>query len=215
MLRTELDYLVPTSSPLSISPGRVMRSAQRLTYWIVRSGLRLVPHNVTVEFEPGDLKPGFRYVLAANHQSMADPFIICSMLPYPIWSRLRTFRFFAHNGLFEPPFLRHALLLLGSFPASNHRRYASGIYAAVNFLSHGQTVVIFPQGRRMAEKGKARSGVKVLAGLPNVAVIPARIEWQRQGRWRRSFRLVVGRPMYEARLSAQQILNRIYQLPAE
>lgn len=172
-----------------------------------------MPHTILIQLEPGDLRPGSCYVIASNHQSMFDPFIICSALPLPLWLRLRSFRFFAHNGLFESLLTRYTMLALGSFPASSHSRYAYGIEAAVTFLSHGQTVVIFPQGRRMDERGRARSGVKVLADLPNVAVIPARVEWQRHGRWRRSFRLTIGKPIKERGLSAEQILNRIYELP--
>ena len=174
--------------------------------------MRFIPHRVIIQIQPGDLKPGFRYVIAANHQSMFDPFVICACLPYRVWSRLRPFRFMAYNGLFETQPMRSFLLMMGSFPASAHTQYASGLDASMSFLAQGQTVVIFPQGRRILDKGRARSGVKVLADLPKVAIIPARIEWQRHGRWQRSFRLVVGRPVLEQNSSAQQILDRIYRL---
>ncbi len=213
MIHTKLDYAPPANSLLSSSLLRCIRLCQLITYGMARLLLRLIPNRITIKIKPGDLKPGFCYVIAANHQSMLDPFVICSCLPYPVWSLLRSFRFMAYNALFKKQPLRSILLSLGSFPASAHTQYASGLNAAMSFLAQGQTVVIFPQGERRPLKGRARTGVRVLADLPKVVVIPARIEWQRQGRWRRSFTLVVGRPALEQNSTAQQILDRIYRLP--
>jgi 1-acyl-sn-glycerol-3-phosphate acyltransferase len=144
---------------------------------------------------------------------MLDPFVMCIALPKPVWQQLRPYRYFAHNGLFENSLLRHLLLAAGGFPSRRHPRHVSGLDAATSFLANEQTVMIFPEGRRTQQKGSARSGVSVLSSLPKVGVIPVRIEW-RKGRFgRRSFQLVVGRPIHESGLSADAVMDHIYALP--
>ncbi len=195
-------------SPLLL---KLLPLSQALSAVITRLVLLGVRHRIRVELGPTDLRPEMRYVIAANHQSMVDPFVICSVLPRVLWRELEPFRFFGHNGLFESPLLAQVLLGLGTFPAREHDRYAYGIEAARVFLDHEQTVIIFPQGRRMRDKGEARRGIQVLAELPRVAVIPARIEWRRRN-GRPSFGLTIGKPFDGHGQSAQQILDRIYKL---
>ncbi|HSX01612.1 MAG TPA: lysophospholipid acyltransferase family protein [Candidatus Saccharimonas sp.] len=171
-----------------------------------------MPHRITTLLQPGDLKPGVSYVIAANHESIIDPFVICSVLSPALWRRLRSFRFFAYNGLFRPYWLRMALLALGCFPAREHQRYVYGLDAAASFIARGQTVVIFPQGKRTLGRGRAHRGVEVLARMANVRVIPAHIEWQKLGKWRRGFRLTIGQPLDGRARSADQLLDAIYGL---
>jgi 1-acyl-sn-glycerol-3-phosphate acyltransferase len=198
---------------LSVRFVRLVNIAQTCAYWLSRGLLQGFPHKTTLLLQPEDLQPGGTYVIAANHQSMADPFAISAALPVSFFSRLGPFRYFTHNGLFDKV-LRPILLILGCFPASPNGRYIHGLEAAKLFLSRGQTVVIFPEGRRVVSATRPRSGVEVLAHDPAVVIIPARIQWYKHKGGGRSYRLMIGRPLrHSHKLSAQQILNRIYKLP--
>ena len=151
-------------------------------------------------------------MIAANHQSMFDPFVICSALPLRFFPHLAPFRYFAHNALFDK-ILRPFLFSFGAFPASRNNYYIYGLEAAKTFLSQHQTVMIFPEGRRVPVSTRPRSGVEVLAKNPNVEIIPVHLQWQKNKWGLRSYQLTVGHPLKEKGLSARQIMNRVYKLP--
>lgn len=181
--------------------------AIRPSRWLVKRRCRQLNVRLTVD----DLAPGRSYVIAANHQSRLDPFMITAALPLPLWNRLIPFRFFAHNGLFWPP-LRQILLGLGCFPARSHSRYPSGLEFAAGAMKLGETVFIFPEGTRSRPGQRpARRGVAALAEMPGVMIIPAHVNWYRGG-WRRRFDLTIGSPFSAAGLSAEAIMERIYSL---
>ncbi|HSX02262.1 MAG TPA: lysophospholipid acyltransferase family protein [Candidatus Saccharimonadia bacterium] len=200
-----------------LSPGRlrVILLSQRVLYWPIRLITHLLPHRTRVNLQPGDISPDHCYIVAANHQSMFDPFIICVALPPGILAGLAPLRFFAHNALFDK-FLRHFLFAFGAFPASANASYIYGLTAAQLFLKHHQSIMIFPEGKRTPHKIRPRSGIEVLAKTPQVKIIPVHIEWCR-GRWLwPSYAITVGKPLEAAeKLTALQILNRIYRLPIE
>jgi 1-acyl-sn-glycerol-3-phosphate acyltransferase len=205
--------LGPVRTLLSRNLLQLVNFNHRLTYTVFKPIVWTAAKPVTVHIDPDDLRPGYRYVIAANHQSMLDPFIVCASLPRAVWQRLRPYRYFAHNGLFRNILLRNFLLSLGSFPARPHHRYASGLDAAVSFLGHHQTVVIFPEGKRTPHKIAGKPGVSALASLRDVGVIPAHISWQRGRFGRRTFRLVIGRPLHDIGLTSDELLDHIYALP--
>ncbi len=213
-MQTQLDYPAPHHQLLSPALVRLIRFNQSFLYWIINAIMLLLPHRARVLVSMDELSLDYRYVITANHQSMADPFIICCSLPRELYMRLVPFRYFAHNGLFDR-ILQPILFSLGAFPAGRNKQYAYGLTAAQLFMKHGQTVVIFPEGRRVVKPVRPRSGIEVMARQPDVRVIPARIQWHKN-RWGwRSYQVTFGQPLKERDLSAQQILNRIYKLPLE
>jgi 1-acyl-sn-glycerol-3-phosphate acyltransferase len=189
--------------------------SQRVFYWPIRLVTHLLPHQIRVDLQPEDIRPHHRYVIAANHQSMFDPFVVCATLPPDILAQLTPLRFFAHNALFDK-FLRHFLFAFGAFPASANNSYIYGLAAAQLFLEHNQSVMIFPEGKRTPHKIRPRSGIEVLAKTPQVEIIPVHIEWRRD-RWLwPCYSITVGRSLEATeKLSALQIINRIYRLPTE
>jgi 1-acyl-sn-glycerol-3-phosphate acyltransferase len=163
-----------------------------------------------IDIQASDLRAGTSYVLAANHQRGGDPFIITTSLPFGIWRKLTPYRYFAHNGLFTSSVRRAGLLAMGAFPTHANGRYPHGLKLASALLKANHTVFIFPEGRRVTtEPVPAKLGVGVLAQLPNVAIIPAYIEWS--GHPKR-YRLIIGKPLMAHGLSADQILAKIYEL---
>jgi len=156
---------------------------------------------------------GSAYMIAANHQSALDPFIILACLPWNIFTHMLPYRFFLHNAFLRFFPLRWFLLGGGCFPARPGTRYTFGLGAAEHFLKAGQTIFIFPEGMRSAYATvKPKRGVAELAALPNVEIIPVKILWQRRGYWRRSFTINIGKPFAAQESSAEEIMACVHSL---
>ncbi len=150
-------------------------------------------------------------LIVANHQSMADPFIICGALPRVIFRRLAPIRFMVANGYMHSP-LKPFLFALGCFPArreANNPR--SGIDYAVKLMKSGYTLLIFPEGRRtLPNQTTPKSGVGVLAGLPGVQILPIHIHWRKRQHRFRDASVSIGRPYKAVGHSPQVIMKKIY-----
>ncbi len=80
-------------------------------------------------------------------------------------------------------------------------------------MGRGQSIGIFPEGGLSKNREKpARRGVMVLAQQPNVRIIPVHIEWRGEGRFK-TFDMGIGKPFDGSKMSAQEILDRIYEQP--
>lgn len=203
------------SAPISlVSPG--------YTNWVRFNQYAMVPlwrlvtativrRRVRIDLTIDDLRPGIRYMIAANHQSQFDTFVICRELPWSIWKRLNVFRVLVYYKVFLHP-LGHALMVaIGGFPATPVKNMTSGLEATRAYMARGQTIMIFPEARRTLPRAtKPHNGVAVLAAEPNVRIIPVHIQWTR-GR-RRSYQMTIGKPLSSG-LSAQKIMDEIYALP--
>jgi 1-acyl-sn-glycerol-3-phosphate acyltransferase len=186
---------------------------QRVGYWLSRWLGQALAIKSQSQIVPFDIKPGIHYVLAANHQSRIDPFIISGQIPFNTYKKLGTFRYFAMNGLFKNALLRAFIVAFGCFPTRPHPHYPHGLDYSTKLLHQGRSLLIFPEGRRTVRGvSAARSGVMVLAHEPNTMIIPAHIEWQGRSLFRRRFRLVVGRPFSGSGMTADEILDSIYAL---
>lgn len=190
---------------------RLMRFAQVVIWPVVLLlGVILCKKAVT-ELDKSDITPGVRYVIAATHNNAIDPFVIMRHLTYGVYTQLIPVRFFAYNKLLDKPYGR-LLRALGSFPASDHPRFTSGLDAALLYMESGQTVQIFPEGKR--NRGNlvpARSGVAVLANQKNTQVILANIVWERQS-FIPKYSICISRPQTCNNMTAQDILNKIRAL---
>ena len=207
---------IPSANrPIDATPVIVFPFIVRFNQYAACLASRLITHvglgrRVRLELELSDIPAGSKYVIAANHQSVVDPFVICSDLPFRMWSRLNGFGFVARPGLFVSPMLRAASLSLGCFPAKPVGQLPSGTAAAQAYLANGQSVVIFPEGHRtLPSESSARAGIAVLAEDPSVRVIPVHLQWTRG--WRRSYQMTIGKPLPTG-LTAQQMMDAIYAL---
>jgi len=210
--QTNTIYPTPQDKLLSSKLLKFIVFNQTASYWFFRPMMAAFAYRTQLLLKPTQLDPSKHYIIAANHQSMIDPFVVCYALSPQLFARLVPFRYFAHNALFDKV-LRSILLCLGAFPASRNSRYSYGLEAARLFLQHHQSIVIFPEGRRVVGLTRPRSGIEVLAKDPNVEIIPVHIQWYKNKWHYRSYRIVIGSPLTEKNLSARQILNRIYKLP--
>jgi 1-acyl-sn-glycerol-3-phosphate acyltransferase len=107
------------------------------------------------------------YVLASNHLSNFDPWI----LAYGLWPRSRL-RSAAKAELFNPvlaPLLRFS----GAFPVRRDTVDRDGLRTALEIVSSGEVLLIFPEGARRAKgrwKGTRRRLQRVQNGAARIAL---------------------------------------------
>ncbi len=191
---------------------RLIHFNVRAAYWLCKVLAVPMRRSRRIQIETTDVVHGSRYIIASNHQSIADTFIVCSQFPFGVWQHMGTLRYFAANGLMVPG-LRTLIMALGCFPARTTPKWPSGLEYGLKQLKMGRTVFIFPEGRRTIRgQARTRSGVEVLAHSHQAMVVPAHIEWQKT-RLGRRFRIGIGKPFDGTHLTAQEILDRIYDVP--
>lgn len=143
----------------------------RLVYWIARAVLQPAFH---VYFRLGRTGrhhiPDGPVILAANHRSFLDPFIVATAVLRPVY-------FVAKKELFDKPWQGWLLNRLGAFPVKRGQSDEETLQTALALLDRGEAVVIFPEGTRHRE-GPVRTprrGVGRLALESGAPVVPVAI----------------------------------------
>ena len=135
-------------------------------------------------------------ILASNHRSFFDPFIIGTMTRRPVYYVAKK-ELFAYSRV-----VSWLLSALGAFPVARGAGDQDTIETAKVILERGEIVLMFPEGTRTrpGALGKPRRGVGRLALESGAVVVPVAIigtDDIRRG-WRirpRKVRLRAGRPL--------------------
>ncbi|MGB0098105.1 MAG: 1-acylglycerol-3-phosphate O-acyltransferase [Solirubrobacteraceae bacterium] len=178
------------------------KGANLLVYWLVRA--MFVPFFLTYfrmrrigrEHVPAEGP----VIVAANHRSFLDPFVIATMARRPMY-------YVTKKELFAWPVVAWFLSALGAFPVDRGSGDEETIETAKAILARGEIVLIFPEGTRTrpGSLGTPKRGVGRLAletGAPVVPVAVIGTEAVRRG-WRirpRKVRIRAGRPLRFPRL---------------
>jgi 1-acyl-sn-glycerol-3-phosphate acyltransferase len=166
-------------------------------YWIVRAVLQPFFHlyfrlsRIGRENIPLDGP----VILACNHRSFLDPFVIATCARRPMY-------YVAKKELFAKPWQAWILNALGAFPVDRGNGDGSMLESAKAILARGDAVMIFVEGTRVrpGALGRPRRGVGRLAletGAPVVPVAVIGTEAIRKG-WRirpHKVRIRCGRPL--------------------
>lgn len=207
------DQLAPNDARLNGSLLTwYIRLNQYLVYWPFKFITWPLKRSTTCLLASGDLKVGTRYVIASNHQRRIDPFIISGQLPIWSWPRLTPFRYLVYNRLYFTPLLHLVLVALGCFPTKPNPRTLHGLPFAHRALSLGQSPFIFPEGKRAVQGSPARPGIAELAKISDVELLPVHIEWTSR-RGLATYRLTIGQPFKASAMTADEIMQAIYDLP--
>jgi 1-acyl-sn-glycerol-3-phosphate acyltransferase len=134
-------------------------------------------------------------LLASNHRSFLDPFLIGALVRRPVF-------YMAKRELFEKRWQAWLLGRLGAFPVDRGAGDREAIATARALLERGHCVVLFPEGTRVrpGPLGAPHRGVGRLAletGAPVAPIAVLGSEDVRRG-WRirpRKVRLRAGRPL--------------------
>jgi len=168
-------------------------------------------------------------IIACNHTSWADPFLIGYKLPLD--SKIFPIHFAILNKIYHFPFVFPLLWLLGTFPVKRRIGLDESLKVPVNILNRGGVVGIFPEGKRQWKggPGKPKRGVAYLAFKTGTQILPIRIitpviKMTAFGVLSRRYRLKVkiGKPFYlpsktikeveDYNQPANYVINRIRQL---
>jgi len=111
------------------------------------------------------------FILAANHVSNFDPFLIGSFCG-------RILSFPAKDSLFKNKISGSVLRSLNAFPIRREEADFAAIREALRRLKSGKPLLVFPEGTRKGLPGqkKIQQGIGLLAVKSAVPVYPARIE---------------------------------------
>jgi 1-acyl-sn-glycerol-3-phosphate acyltransferase len=168
-------------------------------YWIVRAAMvpffRIYFRMVRIGRE--HIPAEGPVIIAANHRSFLDPFVIATMAPWR-----RPMYYVAKKELFQKRWMAWILNALGAFPVDRGAGDRESISTAKELLARGEIVLIFPEGTRIrpGSLGKPKRGVGRLAlesGAPVVPVAVIGTEAIRRG-WRirpHKVKIRAGRPL--------------------
>ena len=139
--------------------------------------------------------PAGGFVLAANHNSNFDPWV----LGLPLYPR-RFLRFMGKSELFFTP-LKQFIVACGAFPVRRGERDLEAIATAVELCRDGHIVVMFPEGTRRAKglrkkyEARAHSGAARIALEAGVPLVPAGIVGTDRLGQLAQLRVAYGRPV--------------------
>ena len=147
------------------------RGVNKLVYWITRAVLQPAIHLWFRLRRPGRRHiPSGPLILAANHRSFLDPFVIGCCLRRQIY-------FVAKKELFENRLQGWFLNCLGAFPVRRGESDEESVTTALALLDRGEAVVIFPEGTRIREAGlgEPKRGVGRMALRSAAPVVPVAV----------------------------------------
>ena len=173
------------------------RGVNPLVYWLVRGLLQPFFHvyfrmaRIGREHIPADGP----FIIAANHRSFLDPFVIGMLTRRPVY-------YVAKRELFANRFLGWLLSSLGAFPIERGASDQGAMATARAILDRGDGVLMFPEGTRTrpGPLGRPKRGVGRLALESGAPVIPVAVhgsEGVRKGilLLPKKVRLRAGRPL--------------------
>ncbi|MDR3563910.1 MAG: lysophospholipid acyltransferase family protein [Negativicutes bacterium] len=138
-------------------------------------------------------------IVASNHISLWDPPLIGCALPVR-----RPIHFMAKEELFRIPIFSWVITQLQAFPVRRGAADRNAIRAAIQLLSDGEIVGMFPEGTRSktGRLGTAQPGLGMLAVKAGVPIIPVALTGSNQvfgkGQIFPQFTVRFGQPLYLA-----------------
>lgn len=165
--------------------GKVGPAVLRATLLVARALLRAPGYRCAGE---ENLPTDYPFVIAPNHCSYVDPFLLGMAMPRRVFDRVF---FVGYSGYFEGPISSRAARAMRTIPIDQNRNLERAMQAAAAGLRRDMVLGIFPEGSRSSDGTvqRFRRGVGILARHLQVPVVPVGLwgtyeMWPRGGRWR-------------------------------
>lgn len=178
---------------------------------------------IVLLFHPVDVKglenlPDEPVLLCANHSSLWDPILMVITL-----SQHTNLRIMAKKQLFRIPVVKGFISKMGAFPVNRGHSDISAVKTSIQSLKDGCHLLIFPEGTRVKEPGKApvKGGVAMIAIRSGVKLMPVFI-----GTTKKIFQrvpIIFGKPFAPAytgrkgtaeeyQANADEVMRQVYEL---
>lgn len=182
-----------------------------------------VARPIVLLFHPIDVKglenlPDEPVLLCANHSSLWDPILIIVAL-----SKCAKLRIMAKEQLFRIPVVSAVIRRMGAFPVNRGHSDISAVKTSIQSLKDGFHLLVFPEGTRVKEPGKApvKGGVAMIAIRSGVKLLPVFV-----GTTKKLFRrvpIIFGKPFApvytgrkgtaeEYQANADEVMRQAYEL---
>ena len=173
-------------------------------YYIVVAIVRVAMHiwfNLKIEGRE-NIPKGKAFVYASNHRSNADPVLVT------LAGRGR-FSFMAKSELFRNPVFAWLIRSLGAFPVERGTGDTAAIEKAIDNVSHGVNLLIFPEGTRSKDGrvGRGKTGVALIAARSHADVVPVGISFTGKLHFRSKIIVRVGKPIPAGTLAIEEGLS--------
>lgn len=180
--------------------------------------------------------PSGPFIIAANHISFIDPFLISHVFPFG--AKFFPFRYPVYPDHYYT-WKRVFMWMLGAYPMFRGHGLENASEKTLSILADGQRMLIFPEGKvkRLGRMRKARRGVAYLASISSKPIIPCYIEgfdphkhrlgftWKELFAGKYHLRLVLGEPFFiqdlygkvpdtheDYRKAAEAVMRKVYEL---
>lgn len=159
------------------------------------------------------------YIIASNHISNMDPFVLGII-------ERRQFAFMAKEELFRNRILGAIFRGMGAFPVKRDISDFRAIRETFRRIKLGRPLIMFPEGTRGSadREKKVGSGIGLIANKAKVPVVPVFIEGTDKvlpngSKWfhRHQVKITIGKPVFasskiDSQVFAGQIMKTVYQL---
>jgi len=119
-------------------------------------------------------------IIAANHASWTDVFLIAAALPFD--TKIFPIRYACLSKIFYFPLTLPLVWLLGSFPIKRGVGLEKSLKHSIKILKDKGVVGIFPEGRRQritdTELSRPKRGIAYLTLKTKTKILPVKIEGQ-------------------------------------
>jgi 1-acyl-sn-glycerol-3-phosphate acyltransferase len=110
------------------------------------------------------------FILSSNHLEQVDSFLLVHVIPKPVF-------FMAKADIFANPVSSYICRHLGAFPINRGKIDRWGLQHALEILSDGRILGVYPEGERSKTKAmeKGKNGPAYLAIKGNAPIVPVAI----------------------------------------
>ena len=181
---------------------------KRIWLWIAYEASRLLYVILLVPYRPKLITPeGKRFkgpikggaILAANHTTFSDPFVVGASFWY------RKMNFFTADVVMATKTRERLLKAAGAIKVNRNITDIEAVRAAVQVLKKGRLLLIFPEGsvQKVGDVQAIKPGAALMATQAGVPIVPLFICYT--ARWYQRRKVVVGNPIDPKTICARKI----------